>query len=469
MTTENRICYLGTVDIDSQTKSFGLLQEDRRRHVYILGKSGMGKSTLLENLILQDIYSGQGVCFLDPLGDSADKILSHIPGFRQKDVIYFNPSDSQFPIGLNILEKNGEPDFLVASKVMSVLKRLWEGTWSARMEYILNNILLALLQTPNSTLLGVVKMLTDKGYRQYVVSNITNLVVKNFWEKEYPTFAGKYETEAISPILNKVGQFFSSDLIRNVLGQEKSTINFRQIMDEQKILIVNLSKGKIGEDASGLLGGIIVTNFQLAAMSRVDTPEKDRKDFFLYVDEFQNFVNQSFATILSEARKYRLCLTIANQFLGQLDSPEDEVIKKSIFGNIGSMICFRLGVEDSSLMATEFFPGQKDTEKVFLDLDSYQVAVQISVSNRPLQPFIATTLPSIYETVKSDSAKIIQLSQSVYGRNRLVVEQQIQKYFLPGQVVTPDGQIVVTKKKRRRKKTNNLRGVVLENGHRIEK
>lgn len=459
MNPNNRICYLGTVDIDNTTKSFGLLQEDRRRHLYILGKSGMGKSTLLENLILQDIYSGQGVCFLDPLGDSSETIMEHIPGFRQKDVIYFNPGDSDFPLGLNILEKGNEPDFLVASKVMSVLKRLWEGTWSARMEYILNNILLALLETPGSTLLGVVKMLTDKGYREYIVSNIQNMVVKNFWEKEYPTFAGKYETEAISPILNKVGQFFSSDLIRNVLGQEKSSINFREIMDSQKILIVNLSKGKIGEDASSLLGGIIVTNFQLAAMSRVDIPENDRKDFFLYVDEFQNFVNPSFATILSEARKYRLCLTIANQFLGQLDSPEDEIIKQSIFGNVGSILCFRLGVEDSTVLAKEFFPGTKDTEKVFLDLDSYQIAIKMSVTNRPLQPFVATTLPSIYTSIKGNKAALINFSRSQYARPKEVVEAEIAKYFLPGQVVTPTGEIIVTKKKRKRKRKPKNPGI----------
>jgi hypothetical protein len=450
MSTTNNICFMGTVDIDNQFKSFGLLQEDRRRHVYILGKSGMGKSTLLENMILQDIYTGHGVCFLDPLGDSAESIMDQIPRYRQKDVVYFNPVDTDFPIGLNMLESKGEPDFLIASSLMTVLKRIWEGAWSSRMEYILNNTILALLETPGSTLLGVVKLLTDKGFRDYVTKNCTNILVKNFWEQEFPRLSQQYQSEAIAPILNKVGQFFSTSMIRNILGQSTSTINFRDIMDNRKILIANLAKGKIGEDNSSLLGSMIVSKFQLAAMSRTDMPENERKDFFLYVDEFQNFITDSFATILSEARKYRLCLTIAHQYIDQLSSEESEKIKNAIFGNVGSIISFRVGANDSEMMEKELQPVLKEN---FLNLDSRQMIVKLSVSNRTLAPFVATTLPPIYSSIKGNKQELIDYSRHTWGVKVDKVAEEINTFFTKGLVVdTTTGEPVSTKKKRKRKK-----------------
>ncbi|MEM1312244.1 MAG: type IV secretion system DNA-binding domain-containing protein [Patescibacteria group bacterium] len=450
MVSNNNICFMGTVDIDNQFKAFGLLQEDRRRHVYILGKSGMGKSTLLENMILQDIYSGQGVCFLDPLGDSAESIMDQIPRYRQKDVVYFNPVDTEFPIGLNMLESKGEPDFLIASSLMTVLKRIWEGAWSSRMEYILNNTILALLEVPNSTLLGVVKLLTDKGFRDYVTKNCKNILVKNFWDQEFPRLSQQYQSEAVAPILNKVGQFFSTSMIRNILGQSTSSINFRDIMDNRKILIANLAKGKIGEDNSSLLGSMIVSKFQLAAMSRSDMPEKDRNDFFLYVDEFQNFITDSFATILSEARKYRLCLTIAHQYIAQLSSEESEKIKNAIFGNVGSIVTFRVGSNDSEILEKELQPVLKEN---FLNLDSRQIIAKLSVSNRTLDPFVASTLPPIYASIKGNKQELIDYSRYMWGVNVEKVEEEITTFFTKGLVVdTVTGEAVSTKKKRKRKK-----------------
>ncbi len=450
MADNDNLCYIGTVDVDNSFKSFGMLQEDRRRHVYILGKSGMGKSTLLENMVLQDIYAGHGVCYLDPLGDSAESILDQIPAYRQKDVIYFNPVDMDFPIGLNMLESKGEPDFLIASSLMTVLKRIWEGTWSSRMEYILNNTILALLETPGSTLLGVVKLLTDKPFRDIIIKNCDNILVKNFWEQEFPRLSPQYQSEAIAPILNKIGQFFSTGMIRNILGQSKSTINFREIMDGQKILIANLAKGKIGEDNSSLLGSMLVTKFQLAAMSRTDMPENERKDFYLYVDEFQNFITDSFATILSEARKYRLCLNIAHQYIAQLTTLESEKIKNAIFGNVGTIITFRVGASDSEILELELQPVPKES---FLNLDRGQIIVKLSVSNRTLAPFVAMTIPPIYSGLKGSKQTLINYSRSRWGTPRDIIEGEIKDYFTKGLITNVEtGEVVVAAKKKRKRK-----------------
>lgn len=454
MPIQDNICFIGTVDIDNQFKSFGLLQEDRRRHVYVLGKSGMGKSTMLENMILQDIYSGQGVCFLDPLGDSAESILDQIPRYRQNDVIYFNPADTQNPIGLNMLESTGDADFLIASSLMTVLKRLWEGTWSARMEYILNNTILLLLETPGSTLIGIIKLLTDKGFRDGLVSNCKNILVKNFWEQEFPKFSEKYQSEAIAPILNKVGQFFSTSMIRNILGQSRSTINFRDIMDSKKILIANLAKGKIGEDNSSLLGSMLVTKFQLAAMSRTNIPENQRSDFFLYVDEFQNFITDSFVTILSEARKYRLCLTIAHQYIAQLNSEDSERIKDAIFGNVGTIVTFRVGADDSEVLEKELQPVLKES---FLKLDRGQIIVKLSISNRTLNPFVALTLPPIYASIRGSKKYLEDFSKHTWGVPKDRVEQEINAFFAQGLIFDKNtGGVLPTKKKRTRNKKSKV-------------
>ena len=422
------ICYFGLVQIKGQIKNFGILTEDRRRHVYILGKTGMGKSTLLQNMIIQDIYNGHGACFLDPHGDSAEYILDKIPPKRHKDVVYFNPSDTDYPFGFNMLDtQNGEEPFLVASGMMAVFRRIWEGMWSARMEYILSNTLLALLETPNTTLLGVVKILTDKSYRKKIVGRVKNPLVKNFWTREFVTFNDKYRQEAISPILNKIGQFFSTGLNRNILGQAKSTINFREIMDSKKIFIANLSKGKLGEDNSSMLGSFIVTKLQLTAMSRVNLAESQREDFFMYVDEFQSFTTDSFSTILSEARKYKLNLTIAHQYISQLEESGSQKIRGAIFGNTGTIISFRTGSEDAETLAKEFEPNIKTSQMV--SLNKAQIALKMSISGKASSPFIASTMPPAFDHIGGNTEAVVDISRQTWGTPKSLVEASIDLWM----------------------------------------
>jgi Type IV secretion-system coupling protein DNA-binding domain len=422
------ICYFGQVNDRGLNKKFGVLQDDRRRHMYILGKSGMGKSTLLENMILQDIYNGHGVCFMDPHGDSSETILDRIPKWRKNDVVYFNPGDMENPIGFNMLEaKRGEQAFLIASGMMAVFGRIWAGMWSSRMEYILNNTLLALLETPGNTLLGVVRMLTDKDFMTKIVNNCEDPMVKNFWIKEFGSFNDKYRTEAIAPILNKIGQFFSTDLIRNILGQPKSTIDFRDIMDNKKILIVNLSKGKIGEDNSNLLGSFIVTKLQLAAMSRVDIPEHQRNDFYLYVDEFQNFTTDSFATILSEARKYRLCLILAHQYISQLTESGNEKVRNAIFGNVSTICTFRVGTDDAEFLEREFEPIF--TGPQLLNLAKHQMTLKLSIQGKPSLPFIAGTLPPMFDECAGMYEGVVAQSRERYATPVTKVKDRINKWL----------------------------------------
>jgi|688.fasta_scaffold28989_4 hypothetical protein len=422
------LCYLGTAVVNHKSQVFGILKEDRRKHLYILGKTGMGKTTLLENMILQDIYNGYGVCFLDPHGDSSEFILNRIPKHRQNDVVYLNPADLENPVGLNILESDqGQESYLIASSLMAVFYRIWAGTWSSRMEYILNNTLLALLETPGNTLLGVIKMLTDDQYREKIVSKLQDPLVKNFWQKEFANFNSRYRQEAISPILNKIGQFFSSELMRNILGQTKSTINLREIMDGQKILIVNLSKGRLGEDNSNLFGSLLVAKLQVAAMSRVDTDENKRQDFFLYVDEFQNFTTDSFSAILSEARKYRLNLILAHQYISQLTESGNFKVKNAIFGNVGSLIAFRLGSSDASEIAKEFQP--RFLPQNLISLDPAQIAVKLSVRGRVTQAFLGKTLAPVFAKLDGSKDFIIEISRQKYSVPRQKVASQISEWF----------------------------------------
>src|SRR3989339_1167277 len=313
--SDNEITFFAETNFRNSRVKFGIKKDDRRRHTYVIGKTGMGKSTLMENMIIQDIRNGEGVALVDPHGDFAEKILDFIPSKRINDVVYLNPSDIEYPIAFNVMESvTQEHKHLIASGLVGVFKKLWADSWGPRLEYVLRNAMLALLDYPGSTLLGVMRILVDKNYRKKVIAKIKDPVVRSFWVEEYSKYPDRFQAEAIAPIQNKVGQFLSTALIRNIVGQVKSTIDLRKIMDEQKILIMNLSKGRIGEDSSALLGAMMITKIQLAAMSRIDIPEEQRKDFYLYVDEFQNFATESFANILSEARKYRLNLIIAHQY-----------------------------------------------------------------------------------------------------------------------------------------------------------
>jgi hypothetical protein len=416
------INFFGATNFRNQNRKFGIKLDDRRRHMYVVGKTGMGKTTLLENMVLNDIYAGHGVGLVDPHGDFAEKIVNYIPSHRTNDVVYFNPSDVEFPIGFNILETiRPDQKHLVASGLMGVFKKIWPDVWSARMEYILNNTILALLDFPGTTLLGINRMLADEEYRSRVVANAKDPVVKAFWENEFDSYNDRYKQEAVAPIQNKIGQFLSASVIRNIVAQVKSRINIREIMDQKKIFVMNLSKGRIGEDNSRLLGGMLITRLQLAAMERVDMQEKDRKDFFLYVDEFQNFATESFANILSEARKYRLDLIMAHQYMEQLD----EKVLAAVIGNVGTMITFRVGSTDAEILAKEFVPTF--TEEDLVNLPKFQIYLKLMIDGVASKPFSATTLPPIAQ--KTDSLEKVQkVSRERYAIPREKIEDKIMRW-----------------------------------------
>jgi CxxC-x17-CxxC domain-containing protein len=408
----------------NEFKKFGIKTDDRRRHMYLIGKTGMGKSTVLENMIIDDIRAGRGVAVVDPHGDLAEKIMQYVPAERVKDVVYFNPADMEYPIAFNVVEQvEHHLQHLVASGLIGVFQKLWADSWGPRLEYILRNAILAILDFPGSTLLGVVRMLSDKAYRKKVVSNIKDPVVKAFWEKEFASYADKFASEAVSPIQNKVGQFLSSSLMRNIVGQVKSSIDLRDIMDNGKILIMNLSKGRIGEDNSALLGAMMITKIQLAAMSRVDIPEKERRDFYLYIDEFQNFSTDSFANILSEARKYRLDLILAHQYIEQLT----EKVKPAVFGNVGTMISFRVGAADAEELAKEFMPTF--TEEDLVNLPKYEMYLKLMIDGITSAPFSARGLPPLTEEERTgQEEKTIRYSREKYATPRSIVEERIMSW-----------------------------------------
>ena len=388
--------------------------------MYVIGQTGTGKTTLLENMVIDDIRAGRGVGIIDPHGEFAEKILEFIPEERVDDVIYFNPADVDNPIAFNPLEKVGmEYRHLIASGIMGVFKKIWVDAWSARMEYILNNTLLALLEFPESTLLGIMRMFTDKDYRKKIVDNVQDPVIKAFWENEFSRYSQRFEVEAVAAIQNKVGQFVSNPLIRNIIGQTHSTVDLRKVMDEGKILIVNLSKGRIGEDNSALLGAMLITKLQMAAMSRIDIPVDKRRDFYLYVDEFQNFSTESFANILSEARKYALNLTLAHQYIEQLD----EKVRAAIFGNVGTVILFRVGAFDAEFLEKQFMPEFEVTDLV--NLPNYHIYLKLLIDGVSGKPFSAAALPPISMIGESYSDVLIENSRRKYSVARSIVEDKI--------------------------------------------
>ena len=424
----SEINFFATTNFRNQERIFGIKADDRRRHMYVVGKTGMGKSNLLENMAIQDIQNGKGVCVIDPHGEFADKMLKAVPAQRINDVIYFNPADVEYPIAFNILEAVEEDKKnLIASGMMGVFKKIWPDVWSARMEYILNNTILALLDYPGSTMLGVSRMMSDSDFRKRVYPAIKDPVVKGFWINEFDKWDDKFRKEAVAAIQNKVGQFLSSSVIRHVVGQPKSSIDLREVMDSGKILILNLSKGRIGEDSMRLLGGMLITKLQLAVMGRVDIPEEQRKDFYLYVDEFQNFANESFAGILSEARKYRLNLILTHQYINQLIFDNNTSMRDAIFGNVGTIISFRVGAEDAEFLEKEFDP-------VFLlndivNLSKYYIYLKLMIDGIAGDAFSAVTLPpfNLSETEKN-AEKVIRISRERYGRSRAEIEEKISRW-----------------------------------------
>ena len=422
--TKEPINVFAKTNFRNREVAFGIKQDDRRRHVYIIGKTGMGKTTMIENMIVQDILAGNGVAFVDPHGESVEKILNYIPSSRINDVVYFNPADLEYPIAFNPLE-SVDPKYkhLVASGLMGVFTKIWANVWSARMEYILNNTILALLDTPGNTMLGIARMLVDKKFRKKIVDSVRDPVVKSFWIDEFANYNDKFRNEAIAPIQNKVGQFLSSAIIRNIVGQTKSTMDLRDIMDNKKILLLNLAKGRIGEDNSALLGAMFITKLQLAAMSRVDVAEEKREDFHLYVDEFQNFATESFATILSEARKYRLNLVIAHQYIGQLISEKNNTkIKDAVFGNVGTIVMFRIGATDAEDLETEFEPVFTPNDMV--NLTKYHIYLKLMINGVASRPFSATTLSPLAQKTGSEET-VIKVSRERYSRPREQIEEKI--------------------------------------------
>ncbi len=419
--------FLGETSFRNEKIRFGIKQDDRRRHMYVVGSTGMGKSEFLKSMAIQDIEAGRGVCFIDPHGDTADDLLDYVPEERIKDVIYFDPDDLQYPIAFNVMEGIGfDYRHLVASGLVGVFKKIWGAeAWSGRMEYILNNTILALLEYPDSTLLGINRLMSSKEYRKKVVANVTDPIVKAFWTDEFAKYADKFATEATAAIQNKVGQFASNNVIRNILGQPKSKINLRKIMDEGKILIVNVSKGKIGEDASRLLGAFLITKIQLAAMSRVDIPESERRDFHLYVDEFQNFATESFANILSEARKYHLSLVMAHQYIKQME----EHVMDAVFGNVGTIVSFRVGAEDAEFLEKWFQPDFMMNDIV--NLGKRDMYIKLMINGVSSKGFSASTLDRFPKLENSNRQAILTASREAYSTSKDIVEKEIAEWAGP--------------------------------------
>ncbi len=412
---------IGRTNFRGEEKIFGIKVPDRALHMYAIGKTGTGKSTLLKFLAIDDINKGRGLAIVDPHGDLIQDVLEYIPENRLDDVVYFSPADSKFPVGFNLLE-NADPEYknIIASGIVGVFKKIFGESWGPRLEYILRNVVLGLLDYKKATLLSVLRVLTDTKFRREVVATIKDPIIKDFFINEFERYDQKFRTEAVAPIQNKVGQFLSSTTIRNIVGQESSTIDVRKIMDEGKILLIDLSIGKIGEDNSTLLGSLMITKIQMAAMSRADTPKEERRPFYMYVDEFQNFATDSFAVILSEARKYGLYLFITNQYIAQM--PEN--VADAVFGNVGTLITFRVGAKDAEFLSREFVPVFEPED--LSNLNNYNIYLKMSIGGVTSSPFSAQTLlPTGEPQNLVDQA--IEKSRIKYSKSREEVEEFIVK------------------------------------------
>jgi len=401
---------------------FGISAIDQRQHIYIIGKTGSGKTTLLRNLILQHIALGHGVGLIDPHGDLAEELLSHIPPRRADHLVYFNPGDLEFPIGLNLLA-DVAPDsrHLVASGIVSALKGIWRDSWGPRLEYILYNAVSALLDCRNATLLGVNRMLMDDTYRAKMIRQIKDPFIRSFWAEEYAGYDERFKREAIAPIQNKLGQFLLNPVIRNILGQVKTKVSIPWIMDHERLFIANLSKGRIGEDKANLLGSLLVTQFQLGAMERSKIAEDERRDFYLFIDEFQNFSTDAFASILAEARKYRLCLILSHQYIDQVSLS----VRQAVFGNVGTSIAFRIGHTDAEVMEKEF--GATFSAHMFADLGRYDAVVKLLEDGNNKMPFLAKMFPPLEYRV-GRKQKLIARSRERFATPRASVEEKINRW-----------------------------------------
>lgn len=416
------ITILGETNYRKQRQRFGIKVADRSRHLYLIGQTGTGKSTLLLNMIAQDLKRGSGTAVIDPHGDLVERVLDLVPPDRIDDVVYFNPADQEYPIGFNVLDKsNGNLTHLIASGLIEVLRKIWNDSWGPRLEYVLRNAVLALLQAPESTLLGISRLLIDPVYRADVLRHVHDPVVRHFWEIEYELYPKVFRAETISPIQNKVGQFLSVAMMRNILGQTRTRFDLRDTMDSGKILLVNLAKGRLGEDNSSLLGSLLVTKLAQAAMSRADAPPGNRPPFPVYIDEFQNFASESFGSILSEMRKYGLQLILSHQYLAQMP----ESLRSAVFGNVGTIVSFRIGGEDASYLEQEFSPVF--SAQHLIELPAYDIYLKLSIDGRTSEPFSATTLPPTTRS-HGGAPKVIAQSRERYSTPRSVVEEKILRW-----------------------------------------
>lgn len=423
--TNERITILGQTNYRNVRRKFGIKPEDRRRHTYIVGKTGMGKSTLLLNCIVQDIRNGNGVAVLDPHGDLVERVLDYIPGRRINETIYFNPADVEYPMAFNPLYHTDKSQkHLVASGLVQVFKKIWVDSWGPRLEYVLRNAVLALLDTRGHSLLAVTRMLVDDRFRSRIVAGIKDPVVRHFWVKEFEEYPKVFRTETISPIQNKVGQFLSNPLIRNIVGQTKTKFNLSKLIDDGGILLLNLSKGRIGEDNSSLLGSLMVTQLYLAALRRARQSEDDRRDFYVYIDELQSFITDDFPSILSEARKYRLNIAgMANQFISQL--PEN--IASAILGNVGTLIAFTVGSEDAEIFEREFHPEFNADH--LQNLPKHNIYLKLSIDGSTSSSFSAETIPPFDANTFSARERIIDQTRQRYCVEKRSIESKIEKWF----------------------------------------
>lgn len=414
---------IGTREIWGGDNPFGLSPADRRQHLYVIGKTGTGKTTLLRNLIVQDVLAGRGVGVLDPHGDLAQELLDLIPPWRTDDVAYFNPADEKSIIGLNLLQNVPKHRrHLVTSSVVSAFKNIWADSWGPRLEYILNAAIAALSECENTSILSVLRMLVDERYRDWVLRQVRDPVVRSFWLDEFARYDRRFVAEIVSPIQNKVGALAMAPPIRHVLGQVRPKVDARFMMDDRRIFIANLSKGALGADKSNLLGSLLVTQFQLAAMSRSDVPEEERPDFHLYIDEAHNFMTDAFTSILSEARKYHLCLTLSHQYSSQFS----HVTLDAVLGNVGNIISFRVGDHDANLLAQEY--GNLYPASVFNSLGNHRVVCKLLDQGEPLQPFLARTLPPLGRRY-GRGKNIRRRSREKYGVGRDVIEDKIRRWL----------------------------------------
>ncbi len=429
-----QVSFFGETNYRNEKRIFGIKRIDRRRHLYVVGKTGSGKSKLLELLLISDILSGAGCGLLDPHGDLAEEMLKFVPKERIKDVVYINPSDKDYPIGFNPLEPvtDYESRQHLSTFFIAIFKKLFAASWNQRMEHLIRYITLALLETPDSNVMGIPRILSDTSFRQRVIMQIKDPVVKGFWTNEFSASAEQYSKEAVVPIMNKVGQFIANPIVRNMIGQMNNALNFTKFMDEGKIVLMNISKGKLGDENAALLGALFITKIQQAALERARIPEEERRDFYFYVDEFQNFATEAFSYILSEARKYHLDLTIAHQYIAQL--PED--VKATAFGNVGSLISFAVGGDDAAYLSKEFSPIFSAND--LISISNREMYIKMSVDGKLTTPFSAKTI-TVPKPKDNFVQEILSHSRLTYGKNRVSVENEIKRWSESNQAVAGGG------------------------------